>query len=92
MCAPAKVCTCSSVSVHMLNWKRAYVQLEACICSMKTTHNANKSVHMLKCSCAHAQLKACTGTIAHKARHHAGCSGEVYITQSKVNSNTKVYN
>ena len=60
-CAHAQLeaCTCSTGSVHMLNWnmrmlkcKCAYAQL-ACTCSPE-------SVRMLNWKHAHAQLEACT--------------------------------
>ena len=57
----------SNISINILNWKRSYAQLEACICSMKKPRMLTKvctcsteNMHMLKCTCAHALLRACT--------------------------------
>ena len=59
------VSTCSTGSVHMLNWKHAhaqleaytYAQLEVCTCSTGSMHMA-----YAQWEGAHAQLEACTCT------------------------------
>ena len=51
--AQAEACTCSTESMHMLNWKYAHAHLKVCTC-------LNESMDMLNWKCAHAQLKTCT--------------------------------
>ena len=67
--AHLEVCTCSSKSVHMHNWKCALHYPEACTCSnvsmympkCKRAHTVNicsiANMHALNCKCAYAQLK-----------------------------------
>ena len=53
-----EVWTCSTDSVHMLNWRSAYAQLEVCTCLLKYAHALLK-VHMRSWRCAYALLGVC---------------------------------